>query len=356
LHVVQASDGGGVVQAGLLALDVSARGGAAVVVTPPGIDPELRRRLVDGGVDVHALPVAAAARTRALVRASRRVDLVHVHGARAAVWALPSLRQVPSVLTFHGLHRLRQPGSKLRRTLGRGLTRALAAVPDAIVCVAPSEQTDLLALGVPEARLHVVPNAVPAQPPVGDDERRHARIRLGVDAGSLVIGFVGRLRAEKDPLLAIAVVGGMERGEAQLLVAGSGNLHGEVGAAAAKHANVSVLGPMNARVVNAASDVVLNTSWWEGLSLALLEAMWAGVPIVASDVPGNADAVGDTAALVRSRRPEAFRKALRGFADPDVRAAAARRGRERVAREFRLEAMLDATASLYDLVVERRRR
>ncbi len=353
LHVLHAPDGGGIAQAALLAADATARGGTAILLAPPGIDATLQHRLGEQGVVVRSLPSHPVDRTRALWAATRETDVVHAHGARAAVWALPWLRRLPSVLTFHGLHRLRRPGPPARRAYGRGLTRLLAALPDAVVCVAHSERAELLAIGVSSASLRVVRNAVPERPPVDAEERGRSRRALGVEDEPFVIGFVGRLDPQKDPLLAVDAVGGMTPGEARLLVAGDGELKRRVEEAAARVANVSALGHVDARTVYAASDVVLSTSVWEGLPLSLLEAMWAGVPIVASDVPGNAEALGDAGVLVGSRRPEQFREALRALARPAVRAPLAESGRERVAREFPLAEMLAATSAVYADVLAR---
>ncbi len=101
-----------------------------------------------------------------------------------------------------------------------------------------------------------------------------------------------------------------------------------------------------------AADVVVLPSRWEGFGLAALEAMAGGRPVVASSVGGLPEVLGETGRLVPPEDPEALAAALGEFLSPAA-LAAVRSGaageplRERVRREFPLEAALDAHEALY---------
>ena len=350
LHVLSTVDGGGVAQPCVLARHAVRSGGAAVVAAPGVPRHEAADAAREAGVEVVPLPPAGRARSAAVLRLARDADLVHVHGMRAAAWSLPAIVRRASVVTLHGLHALRRPAGRGYRLAARGLLTAVGAAADAVICVSEADAADLRRLAWAR-RVRVVRNAVPERPPVSAGEREAARAELGVPDGRLTVLVPGRLHEQKDPLTALRVAR-LLGDEAVVLVAGDGDLAGPVRAGAGP--NVRLLGHVpELRPVLAASDVVLSTALWEGLPLTLLEAMWAGRPIVASRVPGNVEAVGDAALLVPPGDAEAFAAALRGLADEGRRAELAARARDRVARVFALDEMLRATDAVYDEVCGR---
>ncbi|WP_295042877.1 glycosyltransferase [uncultured Paracoccus sp.] len=106
----------------------------------------------------------------------------------------------------------------------------------------------------------------------------------------------------------------------------------------------------------AASDLLVLPSGFEGLPLVLLEAMSIGLPIVATDVAGSAEALGpDHPWLVPPRRSRPLADAIaQALTDPDGRAAVTRQGRDRWTRRFTADRMAADTLQIYRRVLRQR--
>ncbi len=102
----------------------------------------------------------------------------------------------------------------------------------------------------------------------------------------------------------------------------------------------------------AAADLFVLPSHQEGFSNSLLEAMAAGRAIVATDVGGNPEMLGDTGVLVPAHDPTALRDALGALlVDEPRRRQLGRAARERARVHFSLAAMIEAHVNLYTKVV-----
>lgn len=119
--------------------------------------------------------------------------------------------------------------------------------------------------------------------------------------------------------------------------------------------HVTLLGAVDdipARLARA--SVFAMPSRWEGFGLAALEAMAAGVPVVATAVDGLAELVGDAALVVPPDDPAALAAALHAvLTDPTLAKSLSERGRQR-ARQFSVNTMVSALSDLYNRVLERR--
>ena len=141
-------------------------------------------------------------------------------------------------------------------------------------------------------------------------------------------------------------------------VAGSGKLEGEmlrVAEAAGLGAQFRMLGwREDLSAVHQASDLFVLPSLEEGMSVALLEAMAAGLPVVVTDIPGNRLLVDHDrhGLLVPTEDAEALSAAVtRIFADPDMAARLGVAGRDRVAEEFSLATMARRHYELFESLV-----
>lgn len=208
--------------------------------------------------------------------------------------------------------------------------------------------------GFPPDRLAVIPNGieVPASPP----DRHRVRAELGLSADVPVVCYIGRLARQKrvqDLIWGFELMRAI-RGNVVFLIAGDGPERGRLEESARglglEH-HVRFLGHRSdVPDVLAASDLFWLASDFEGMSNSLMEAMAAGKPVVASDIPPNRELVvsGETGYLV----PVGDRVALAQFAerilfDPQLAGRLGAQARERIVANFGVERMVEAHAALY---------
>lgn len=293
-----------------------------------------------------------------LARAMRRdgIDLVHthlfgdsLHGALAA--RLAGGR--PVVMT---LHTLPQGLSRLQR---RGYRWLLARCARAIAC------SRSVARGFAEQRLtdrlpETIANGFepPRRDPLSDEERHALRASFGAGRDTVLFAAVGRLTAAKgfaDLLQAFARLADAGSDlDTRLMLVGEGPLRDELEVRARR------LG-LDERVTFAgfrsdvpelleAVDIVVFSSRWEGLPVALLEAMAAGRCIVSTDVPGILEAVRDgREALVSPVADVAALTAslLRAAVEPALRARLAEAAKRRFQRRFTAAVMVERYETVY---------
>jgi glycosyltransferase involved in cell wall biosynthesis len=194
-------------------------------------------------------------------------------------------------------------------------------------------------------------------------EREAARVSLGV-GGRFVWLAAGRIEEAKDyPNLLRAVAALADRRpDVLLLIAGQGTLEGEVRALAVELGlaeRVRFLGirPDIASLMNAA-DAYAMSSRWEGMPLVLQEAAAVGLPVVATDVGGNAEVVcqGESGYLVPAKDPPALAAAMLEVMglSPSRRHEMGQRGRSHVESRFGMEQVLDRWEALYRGLLEKK--
>lgn len=193
----------------------------------------------------------------------------------------------------------------------------------------------------------VIANAVPPRPAADGGAMRRS---LGLEPGIPLAVNVGRLAAQKGQVDLLHLLARLPR--LHVAIAGEGPLRGELGRLAEElgvSGRLHLLGALPASGVSellAAADVFLLPSRFEGLSLALLEAMQAGLPIVASDVESNHDAVGSgpgaASLLVAPGDIAGLAAAVTSVLDDPARRQELMARARRQAALFSEEAMVDA--------------
>jgi glycosyltransferase involved in cell wall biosynthesis len=299
------------------------------------------------GVDVRCV-----VRLAALIRRERAL-VVHAHQYTPFFYSALARRlgRGPSVLfTEHGRHFPDYPRPK--RIVAN---RLLLGHRDRVVGVGGAVREALIRNeGIPPDRVEVVYNGVDLTPFIeaaGAAGRERARRELGLGPDALVISMVARLDALKDHATAIRALGRVAGGhpDAYLVLIGEGPERDPIVEEVRRRGldgRVRLLGLRTdvARLLPAA-DLALLTSVSEGIPLTLIEAMAAGLPVVATRVGGVGEVVaeGVTGRLAASGDDAALADAiLQLAADPALRDRLGRAGRERAAALFS-EAPMNAT-------------
>ncbi len=289
-------------------------------------------------------------RARRIVRAA---SLVHAHKFPGGCWGvlLGAIAARPVIVHEHSAYgglRTRARTLLYRHWIGR---RAKA-----VVCVSEDIASTLRMEGVPDRLLQTISNGVDT---AAAADRATARAALGLEHEGLVVGIVGRLAPEKRHDLVLRatqslaqqgrafslciVGGGPQRSELETLAGGLGiegivRWSGEVD---------------DAGRLARAFDVSVLCSDFEGLPLAALEALGAGVPLVATAVGALPDLVSGGAGLVVPRDDaDALAAAIgRLLDDQALREQMGRSGVELVARRYSAEHAFDEVQRLYDRVL-----
>ena len=256
----------------------------------------------------------APLRALRLARLTARLgpDIVHLHGTRTAfLHALGAALQPgarsrqragpPVVYTAHGLAYRKEAGW-IERQVSLWAEWVACRGTEAVISVSRVDLADLERRGfLQHQRGFHVANAV-RKPVAVDGDRRAARHRLGLPADGLVVGTVSRLVPQKavgDLIEAIARIAPGFRGPSGLLtvvVVGDGPLLASLDRRVRPGINGARVMLLGARAdvahVLPAFDVFVLSSHWEGEPIALLEAMAAGLPCVATATEGAREILG----------------------------------------------------------------
>jgi glycosyltransferase involved in cell wall biosynthesis len=237
---------------------------------------------------------------------------------------------------------------------------------DRVVTVCDAFSRKLVKLGVPRERIHVQHNSIRPEPAVSPTETQLLRRKLDLKENQQMILAVGRLSKEKaqiDLLRAFKNLG-ETHGEfdAWLVIVGDGPERESLAAAAASLGvsdRVVFTGQVNnAKVYFRAADVLVNPSHSEGSPYVLLEAMAAGLPIVATEVGGVPEMVenNETALLVPDNDPQAMADAIaRLLADRELAVRLAENAGKVVSSRFSPQAYVQSLAEIYRAVTNNRK-
>jgi len=324
----------------------------------------------------------ASADAFAELHAERPFDVVHSESTSALGLLRRGVhRNVPVAVKFHGNYL-----GLAAATIGRGvresgigprvreakhlvwLTAGHVIPPDfvrfrACEAMVPSRQQldgTVRSFLLDRARVHVVPNGISVED-FAAPGRDEARKSLGLGTGPILL-CVGRLARDKGFATAIEALARLES-DARLLVLGSGPERALLEQTARRTGvsdRVDFLGSKpRAEVVHhlAASDVfVFPTERDEAAPLVPLEAMAAGLPVVASDIGGGAELIesGKNGLLVPPASVDSLARAIDSLlADDALRRRMGEAARERIVERYTIEAMTRQTVAVYELAAKR---
>jgi glycosyltransferase involved in cell wall biosynthesis len=289
----------------------------------------------------------------------RRVDLIHVNSYVPGNYArlAAALMQVPIVIDhWHGFTRFNRKRRLICRVLGR--------FTDLSIAVSRGVRDYLLEqVGPDPAKVRVVPNGVDVAAIDAARPGPLVRRELGLPEDSPVIGLVGRLdhwgKGHKELFTAMAQI--RARHPVHALIVGGGRRAAEVRQLAASLGLAEVvhfLGPRSdvPDLLNA-MDVFVLPSYSEGVSLALLEAMAAGLPVIATAVGGLPEVVtdGENGLLIPPRDPGALAGALeRLLSDPAWARQLGANARGHVRAHYSLERLGREISKIYEELIEKK--
>ena len=288
-----------------------------------------------------------------------RIQLIHTNSYVPGNYARPAaaLMRVPVIVDhWHGFTRFSRKRKIICRLLGR--------VTDLSLAVSQGVRDYLIEPGgLDPARVRVVPNGVDLERLRQHRPRNEVRRELGLTSGARVVGLVARLDhwgkghreffaalsalKERYPIEALIIGGGRRAEEMRQLVADLG-LAGRVHFLGQRPDIPDLL---------SALDIFVLPSHSEGVSLALLEAMAAGLPVIATRVGGLPEVVTDgvNGLLMPPQDPEALAQALaRLLDDPALAKELGENARRHVKENFSLERLGREINEIYGELIKRK--
>lgn len=322
-------------------------------------DSFLAQAVRDRGIPVHYLPKRRRMDLRFLRRYARLLHerdyaLVHAYSLTAESWTLPARllarRRPVLVASERSSQRRDRPAWYwwLKRLV---LGRSAAVIANSRA----GAQSTASRTRMPDALFTTIVNDVDLPEPLDAVSRAAVRDSIGVPQGRLLGLFVGRLAPVKNLPCLIRALAQMEPARRPwVALAGSGALVESLRQLAVERgvaADVEFLGERaDAPRLMLAADFLVLPSHMEGLSNALLEAMAARCPVIASAVGGSAELIDDgrTGLLFPSDDAPAFAAAMGRMSDPALRDALARAARAYVEKHHSPAALATATSAVYE--------
>ncbi|SMC95988.1 glycosyltransferase family 4 protein [Pedobacter africanus] len=292
--------------------------------------------------------------------ANEGINLIHAHGTRAnsnTFYAARSLK-IPLIYTVHGWS-FHPDQSKLVKMIRTQSERLLVSLANKTICVSKSNlEEGKRKFNMPRAT--VIVNGINQVKFNPDKAYRDVRAELGVDKDLILVGYVARITAQKAPLTFLKAIAELpENLPVKFLIVGDGDLKPQMLALASEL-------KLNSRIifqdfrsdipdVLAAVDIFCLPSLWEGLPIALLEAMAMKKAIVASEIDGINDLIVHmkNGLLVPVLKPGLLKDALETLvSDAGLRERLGKEAGATVNEKYNVQLMTENIASVYRQVLQ----
>lgn len=257
---------------------------------------------------------------RALIGLYRRIrrtrpDIVHTHNSKAGFLGRLAARiaGVPVVIhTPHCFAFMNEGFGKFEKVLYLYLEKFAGLFTDRLITVSKSQEMDIVSRRlIRQEKVCLIENSVDVSRFIrnGKVDIQKKKKELGLDESSLILGTVGVLNESKGHKFLIEALSRVIKDgfDARLIIAGEGYLQEELEALSQKMGVSSRANLLGYRYdipeILSVMDVFVFTSLWEGMPLALLEAMAQGLPVVSTDVHGAVDLIrnNETGILVKKK-------------------------------------------------------
>lgn len=311
----------------------------------------------DSVFDVRTLP-----RLRRLIR-EWTPDIVHTHLVRGDWYgriAAASLRVPRVCTTVHNEDDLAYDSEYGRgvRVAAEMINRVTAAAADAIVAISEGvREYAVRRQKLPREKVVVIPNGIDVEEYRPSPRSDAVRTLCGFGPETIVVGALGRLAEQKGfpVLVEAAAIARQARPELRFVIAGSGGQEAELRQA------ISERGQSDAfRLIGQSDDVpsflagldlFVLPSLWEGLGLALIEAMAAGLACITTDIGGPREAITDRVdgLIVPPGDPARLARAIEELAASEpLRRAFGAAARETAVRRYSSSVMAEQYMGLYE--------
>jgi glycosyltransferase involved in cell wall biosynthesis len=275
-----------------------------------------------------------------------RYDIVHCHSSKAGVLGRIAARLAGVRNVVYSPHAFAFQGARTPFTcwLMTQAERLMVPLTTALVAVTQHEMRQSLVLGMPRGSVTVIPNGAVVRP---FEKKPPEKI--------LRIGAVGRLSRQKGFDILIKAMREVQarHGESSLVILGDGPDRERLVGLAGR-LEVSVEFPGEVRPLDKwfnSIDLFVNSARWEGMPLALLEAVSRGVPVVATAVGGIPELIEDgrTGYLADSGDPHSLASKIEeALARPREAWERARRAHEILERKYDIDDVTDRYLAFYD--------
>jgi glycosyltransferase involved in cell wall biosynthesis len=306
------------------------------------------------------VPISPLGDLRALgeIRAELRrqsPDLVALHSSKAGILGRIAARSLslPALLTAHGWNFT--PGiAPMAAAVYRQIERMAGRISTRIITVSEYDRRLALEAGLaPTDRVVAVHNGIPDIP---------VELRATPDRPRPRLVMIARFEAQKDHPTLLRALAGLRQAEWELDLIGDGPLAQRMQSLAVDlglRDRINFLGQrMDVPQRLADAQVSLLVTNWEGLPLSILEAMRAGLPVIATDVAGIGEAIsdGDSGYLVPRGDVRQLQDRIgRLLGDPRLRLRQGQAARARYERHFTLEQFVGRTLAVYEDVLAERK-
>jgi sugar transferase (PEP-CTERM/EpsH1 system associated) len=279
------------------------------------------------------------------------VEVVHCHNIGAVLYGSVGAKLARTAGTLYTAH-----GTYSANRFGKLRYSRFLPVKKVVTVSEQARQAMLSTRQVGPDDVKTLPNGIDTELFNVEIDKRGLKLELGIPDGVPVFGIVARLSPEKQHSVLLDAMGllGGTASTSVLVVVGGGPIRAQLEAQAVEAGisdRVFFLGERRdvPRLLKL-FDVFVLSSRLEGLSLTLLEAMAAGLPVVATDVGGNAEVVvdGQTGLIVEQGVPQPLAAAMEKIGtNPELAARMGQLGRKRVVEQYSLEAMVRRYDTIY---------
>lgn len=324
-------------------------------------DGEMITQLKNMGIKCHIIETSKAfdvkiqKRIKQLIK-SENIQLVHAHGSRAAsnvIWPAKSMH-IPLIYTVHGWS-FHDDQSAIIKHLRAYSEKIICHYSNEIICVSQSNaNTGKETFGLKD--YHVVENGINLERFNPSNQFQNLRPEMNFEENDFVVGFIARCTKQKAPIdfLKGVEIAHKQNNKIKGLFVGEGEMDNEVDAYITSHQMETYIHRSSFRTdvpeLLHTIDVYCLPSLWEGLSIALLEAMAMEKAIIATPTDGTNEVIHDkdNGIIIPFQNAQALAVAINELAEsPDLCRKYGHAARSIVEKRFNAKRVAESVTSLY---------